>query len=79
MKLDVTDLVRKKDSKFYKEGVKWLSANIGKITINDKYSIQGDTWRISTTIATVDGFYETAYWLEFDHDKDVSAFLLRWA
>jgi hypothetical protein len=41
--------------------------------------ISGHGWRSYRTEESVEGFYESTYWLEFDNDADSTAFLLRWA
>lgn len=76
MKVDITDW-----DEDIAAMVKWLSATYGEAVVSkDTFGqMLSDKWRIYHTQSTVEGFYETTWWLEFDNEADGTAFLLRWS
>ena len=77
MIIDVTDF----NPHLFEEALEWLRTT----TKSDVYEGDGtvllsaDTWRIYKTENSIEGYYETTWFLEFDHDSDGTAFLLRWS
>lgn len=45
---------------------------------DDTVLLDGESWRIYKQENTVEGYYETTIFLEFDYDSDSTVFLLRW-
>ena len=57
--------------------VAWLNGTFGKSEQRSD-GLFADTWRMYSTEHSVEGYFETGYWLEFDNEIDATAFLLKW-
>lgn len=78
MKINATEFNKNRHHD-WNQIVKWIGDNISPITIADNKTCQGRTWRLYNTENSVEGFWESTYWLEFDNDPDATAFTLRWS
>lgn len=77
MIIDVTDF----NPHRFEEALGWLNATTGAATYKGDGTVvfSADTWRVYKTENSIEGYYETTWFLEFDSDSDGTAFLLRWA
>jgi hypothetical protein len=81
MRIDITDWDVNHNIDDFTQVLTWLDNNISKSRYGDKSGVrmQADTWRIYSFETSVEGFYETEFWLEFDNEHDATTFLLRWS
>jgi hypothetical protein len=78
MKINATELNLKRDYN-WSEIILWVSEYISPMVKHDNNACLGKTWRLYSVENSIEGFWESTYWLEFDNDVDGTAFLLRWA
>jgi hypothetical protein len=77
MILDVTDF----NPQHFEQALEWLKNTTGGEVHegDDTVLLSSDSWRIYKTENSIEGYYETTWFLEFDNDSDATSFLLRWA
>ena len=78
MKINVTEFNRERFLN-WNDVVAWLDCTIGKTRSRDNMACIGDGWRLYSTENTIEGFYESVFWLEFDDEIQATNFLLRWS
>ena len=78
MRLDITNWDTDHNVSLPK-AIEWLNTNLGVGDYTKNFQVFADTWRIYREENSVEGFYESTYWLEFDREQDATAFLLRWS
>jgi hypothetical protein len=77
MIIDITDF----DVKRMQSALDWLKESNGDYIYagEDRVVLHSDRWRVYKTENSIEGFYETSWFLEFDSESDGTAFLLRWS
>jgi uncharacterized protein Smg (DUF494 family) len=63
------------------KAIPWLNETVAqsKQIKDEKIVLNSDKWRIYAHETSIEGFYETRYFIEFDDASDGTAFLLRWS
>ena len=79
MVIDITDY----DPYKLKDAMVWMNETLGRCYADSNKGadivMYSDSWRVYKHENSVEGFYETTWFLEFDNDSDGTAFLMRWA
>jgi hypothetical protein len=79
MIIDITDY----DPDTFAKAIVWMNENLGQCFKDGNKGadilMHADNWRIYKHENSVEGFYETTWYLEFDSDVDGTTFLLRWS
>lgn len=78
MKINATELNLARNYN-WSEVILWITDNISPMVKHDKSVCMGKTWRLYGEDHSIEGFWESTYWLEFDNDADGTVFLMRWA
>jgi hypothetical protein len=65
----------------FEQALEWLKTTTGEEIFEGDGTVllSADTWRIYKTESSIEGYYETTWFLEFDSAADGTAFLLRWS
>ena len=79
MIIDITDY----DPEKFKVALEWINLNFGRCYVDRSKTadvvLYSDSWRVYKRENSVEGFYETTWFLEFDNDANATSFLLRWS
>lgn len=78
MVIDITDY----DPHKFKDALTWMNENISRCfkgKTDTTVVMNSEKWRVYKHEISVEGFYETTWFLEFDNDSDATVFLMRWA